>query len=172
MAPAHLLRPLRLAAAAARGLAPRRSFSAAPPALHEGRKLYTADHEYVHVGGGGGGGGRLATVGISRHAAAALGDIVYIELPAARATLAAGSPLGTVESVKSASEVLSPVDGVVAEVNRALADRPALLTPESAEDVADGGGWLCRVEIAAQELPHDNLMTPDQYEAFKKGEGQ
>ena len=134
-----------------------------------GLKKFTHDHEYVHLppptttttp--------RLATIGITTHAASSLGDIVFIELPTPSAILTAGDPLGTVESVKSASEIISPVSGVVVEVNQALADRPGLLNVETAEEVGEGGGWICRVEVAGEV--GEGLMSAEEYEAFKRGE--
>ena len=82
--------------------------------------------------------------------------------------------MGSVESVKSASEIIAPVSGVVAEVNSALADRPALLTAETAEDVGDGGSWLCRVKVGKVDVGvvEGGLMNAEEYENYKKGEAK
>lgn len=82
--------------------------------------------------------------------------------------------MGSVESVKSASEIIAPVSGVVAEVNSALADRPALLTAETAEDVSDGGSWLCRVTVGKADVGavERELMNAEEYENYKKGEAK
>ncbi|KAF8454353.1 glycine cleavage H-protein-domain-containing protein, partial [Terfezia claveryi] len=116
----------------------RRAFSKAPihhegmaQKIHPRPRIPTAPLSYHPP--------RIATIGITAHAASSLGDIVFIELPARNSPLTAGGPLGTVESVKSASDIISPVSGVVVEVNQALADRPGLLNVETAEVVGEGG---------------------------------
>lgn len=82
--------------------------------------------------------------------------------------------MGSVESVKSASEIIAPVSGSVVEVNTTLAKRPALLTAETAEDVKDGGGWLCRVKVSEDDVKlaveGEELMDEEKYEKYKKGE--
>jgi len=144
-----------------------RSFSV-PASRCEEIRLYTSDHEYLHFPNRN---SKRATIGITSYAASELGDIVYIELPALSSSLSAGDQLGTVESVKSASEILAPVSGVVVEVNSALADKPASLNPVTAEDVEEGGGWICKVEVEEQELgkAFGELMDAERYEGYKKG---
>lgn len=93
---------------------------------------YTAEHEWFRAADG--------AVGITDHAQAALGDVVYVELPAVGTRLEAGRPFGTVESVKSVSDLYAPVDGTVVEVNAALASAPELVNREPY-----GAGWLVRV---------------------------
>ncbi|RPB29735.1 glycine cleavage system H protein [Terfezia boudieri ATCC MYA-4762] len=177
MATTHFLRPflLRRCAAVAStarimpttsAFTTRRAFSIAP-IHHEGLRKYTHDHEYLHLHSPTTS-PRIATIGITAHAASSLGDIVFIELPTSSSVLTAGDPLGTVESVKSASDIISPVSGKVVEVNQALADRPGLLNVETAEVVGEGGGWICRVEIAGEEVG-EGLMSAEEYEAFTKG---
>ena len=79
---------------------------------------FTASHEWVHVEGS------TATVGISDHAQAQLGDVIFLELPEVGATLTAGAKFGAIESVKAASDLYAPVGGTVTEVNGALTDHP------------------------------------------------
>ena len=100
------------------------------------------------------------TVGISDHAQSALGDLVYIELPAVGDQLEAGNGAAVVESVKAASDVYSPISGVVVRVNEALAD-----APETINGDAYGDGWLFVVKPSnGAEL--DELLTPDDYAAM------
>lgn len=83
-----------------------------------------------------------ATIGITKYAAQSLGDVVYVELPTADLEIAAGEPVGAVESVKSASDVLSPVSGKVIDGNAVLSDKPKTIN-ESAE----GDGWIAKIEV-------------------------
>ena len=82
---------------------------------------FSKDHEWVRAEGS------RAWVGISDYAQKSLGEVVFVELPEVGDSIAAGDPVGVVESVKAASDILSPVSGTVAEVNEALADNPALV---------------------------------------------
>jgi len=100
-------------------------------------RRYTKDHEWLRVEGG------LATVGITAFAQEQLGDIVYVELPAAGKTVRAGDVLGTIESVKAVSEIFAPVSGRVREANAALSDRPELANRDP-----HGEGWYCTLELA------------------------
>jgi glycine cleavage system H protein len=115
---------------------------------------YTPEHEWVSVSGD------VATVGITDYAAQQLGDVVYVSLPTADASVTAGEPCGEVESVKSVSDLYSPVDGVVTEVNADLDDDPALV---NAEPYAS---WMFRVRLSGS-LPAD-LLTAAEYEALTK----
>lgn len=92
---------------------------------------FTKDHEWVRLDGG------VATVGITDHAQAALGDIVFVELPEPGREVAAGEACAVVESVKAASDIYAPLAGRVSEVNPALADDPALVNRAAA-----GNGWF------------------------------
>lgn len=96
---------------------------------------FTATHEWVETVDGG------ARVGITDFAQAQLGDVIFLELPEVGATLKAGDRFGTVESVKAASDLYTPVGGRVAEVNGAIADAPELVNQDPY-----GGGWLLRLE--------------------------
>jgi glycine cleavage system H protein len=103
-------------------------------------RRYTEQHEWVLVQGGEGGDG-VVRVGITDHAQDALGDIVFVQLPAVGDEVAPGNPMGEVESTKSVSDVYAPVPGTVTAVNEALTD-----APETINSDPYGAGWL--VEIA------------------------
>jgi glycine cleavage system H protein len=97
------------------------------------------------------------TVGISDHAQAQLGDLVYVELPAVGDSVEAGNACAVVESVKAASDVYSPVSGKVIKVNDALVD-----APESINADAFGEGWIFRI-APSNPSEMDELLTPDDY---------
>ena len=102
------------------------------PDLSEYR--FTKSHEWVHVEGG------VATVGISDHAQSELGDVIFIELPAAGTVLKAGDKFGTIESVKAASDLYAPVGGTVTAVNNQLSE-----SPERVNADPYGEGWMLRI---------------------------
>lgn len=116
---------------------------------------YTKEHEWVKLEGD------IATVGITDYAQHELGDIVYVELPATGTKLEAGQALGTVESVKSVSEVFSPVSGEVTEVNANLADHP-----ETVNKDAHGAAWLARIRTSNAAAEVGALMDAAAYEAY------
>ena len=116
---------------------------------------YAATHEWVRDEGDG-----TVTVGITDHAQDSLGDVVYVELPEAGATVAAADEVAVVESVKAASEIYAPVDGEIVEANEALADNPAKLN-ESPE----GDGWLYKIKLSDTSQLND-LMDLDGYKSF------
>lgn len=113
---------------------------------------YNSDHEWVR-----GGNGSTVRVGITDYAADALGDIVYVSLPAVGEEIAEGDSAGELESTKSVSDVFSPVTGVVTAVNEALAD-----APETVNTDPYGDGWLFEVELGA-DATLDNLMDAEAY---------
>ena len=121
---------------------------------------YTVQHEWVRVEG------NNVTIGITDFAQHALGEVTYVELPAAGAKLTAGKEFAVVESLKAASDVFSPVSGTVAEANSSLEDSPKLVN-----DAPYGAGWLCKLtDIDKGDL--DTLLTPAQYsELLAKEEG-
>ncbi len=114
---------------------------------------YAKSHEWVRVTGD------TATVGITDHAQHELTDIVFVELPAVGRKLAAGEACAVVESVKTASDIYSPVSGEVVEVNKAAADNPGLVNTEPF-----AGGWFFKIKLSnAAEL--NALLTPESYKA-------
>lgn len=98
---------------------------------------YTAEHEWLDLHGD------VATVGITAFAADALGDVVYVDLPAVGTSITGGESCGEIESTKSVSELYAPADGEVVEVNDAVVDDPALLNNEPFKD-----GWLFRMKVS------------------------
>lgn len=120
---------------------------------------YTAEHEWVAIDGS------IASVGITDYAQHALGDVVYVSVPAPGTRVVAGQPCGEVESTKSVSDVYSPVDGEVAEVNSDIDDDPGLVNSDPY-----GAGWLMRIKVdpAAEGI---GLMSSDEYADLTKEEG-
>ena len=115
--------------------------------------LYSEDHEFVKVEGD------EAYVGISDFAQDSLGNIVYVDMPEVDDEVSAGEDFGAVESVKAASDLISPVSGKVIEVNEALEDQPELINKDAF------GNWIIKVELSDKsEL--DNLMDAKAYEEF------
>lgn len=114
---------------------------------------YTKDHEWVRLDGD------TAEIGITDYAQQQLGDVVFVELPAARRTLKAGEVFGNVESVKAVSELFAPVGGEVVEVNAALTDRPETLNsyPHAT--------WILRVRVA-DPAEAGALLDAAQYESL------
>lgn len=112
---------------------------------------YTKEHEWVHVEEG------VAVVGITDFAQSELGDIVYVELPGVGTTVSTGETFGNVESVKSVSDLYSPLAGTVADINTRLSDSPELLNTDPYAE-----GWLIRIE--AQDLGEvEQLLTAAEY---------
>jgi glycine cleavage system H protein len=120
-----------------------------PDELH-----YTSEHEWVAITGS------TASVGITDHAQQALGDVVYVSVPALGSKVTAGEPCGEVESTKSVSDIFAPVDGEVTEVNPEIEENPGLVNADPY-----GAGWLFKVSLsgAEGELP-PGLMSAADYE--------
>jgi glycine cleavage system H protein len=117
---------------------------------------FSKDHEYITVDGD------VGTIGISEHAQAQLGDVVFVELPAVGDKVAKGAQAAVVESVKAASEVFSPVSGEVVAVNKELENEPSLINED-----ALGKGWIVKLRLAdPAEL--DSLMDETAYQAYLK----
>jgi glycine cleavage system H protein len=115
---------------------------------------YTEDHEWLKLDGD------VATVGITVHAQDALGDVVFVDLPAVGTTFTQKETAGVVESVKAAADVYMPVTGEVIEVNEALRDDPSLANTDPL-----GAGWFFKVKLSdASQL--DALMDETKYTAF------
>jgi glycine cleavage system H protein len=112
---------------------------------------YSSDHEWVRVDGS------RVRVGITDYAQDALGDVVFVDLPAVGRELEAGAILGEVESTKSVSEIYAPVTGRVVEVNAALAGAPERLNEDPY-----GEGWICEVELT-DAATLDALLEPAAY---------
>ncbi len=115
---------------------------------------YTKDHEWVLLDG------KIATVGITQYAQGQLGDIVFVEVPAAGKALTAGGEAAVVESVKAASEVYAPVAGTVKEGNAALPD-----APETVNQDPQGKGWFFRMEVA-NPADVEALMDQTAYDKY------
>ena len=115
---------------------------------------YSKEHEWIDVKGD------LGTIGITDYAQGKLGDIVFVELPRVGTTLETAKSLGTIESVKTASEIYAPVSGEVIEVNGALKD-----APETVNSDPHGAGWLVKVRMK-NPGETDALMDGKSYEAF------
>ena len=117
-----------------------------------GDLLYTKEHEWLRRESDG-----SVTVGITEHAATALGDLVYVELPEVGQDCDAGGEMAVVESVKAASDVYAPVSGSIAAVNEELADEPEKINADPY-----GDGWIVRMD--GVDLDEDELMSPDDYQ--------
>ena len=115
-------------------------------------RKYTREHDWVKIEDG------VAILGITDHAQEALGDIVYVELPDVDAEIAIGDSYTTVESVKAASPVASPVAGKIVEVNEALDEQPELLNEDAY------GQFIARIEVT--EIDEAALLTAEEYEAL------
>ncbi len=99
-------------------------------------------------------------IGISEYAAHALGDVVFVELPSTDTEVAAGDTIGAVESVKSASDIMTPVSGKVIEANTELESTPGQINKSP-----EGEGWIAKISVKdAKEL--DTLMGPTDYKKF------
>lgn len=119
---------------------------------------YAKSHEWVRVNGD------VAVVGITDHAQHELTDVVFVELPEAGRKLKSGESCAVVESVKTASDIYSPVSGEVVEANKAVADNPALVNADPYSK-----GWFFKVRLSEQSEV-GKLLTPEQY--LKQIEGK
>jgi glycine cleavage system H protein len=114
---------------------------------------YAKSHEWARVSGD------TATVGISDHAQHELTDVVFVELPEVGKRVKAGEPCAVVESVKTASDIYSPLSGEITEINKAVVDNPALVNTEPY-----ASGWFYKIKLSnPAEL--NTLMEADQYKA-------
>ncbi|BCS86786.1 glycine cleavage system protein GcvH [Pseudodesulfovibrio sediminis] len=118
--------------------------------------LYSKSHEWVMVEGD------IATVGITHFAQEQLGDMTFIELPEVGDTFEAGSEMGSVESVKAASEIYAPVTGEIVEVNEALEDAPEMVNEEPY-----GDGWMLKFKIKGEP---EGLLDAEAYTAVVESE--
>ncbi|GAA0906348.1 glycine cleavage system protein GcvH [Luteibacter anthropi] len=120
---------------------------------------FAKSHEWARVEQDG-----TVTVGISDHAQAQLGDLVYVELPEVGSSVQAGNGTAVVESVKAASDIYSPVSGEVIAVNNVLSD-----SPETINEDAFGEGWIFKVKIS-DKAELDELLGPDEYAELVENE--
>jgi len=121
---------------------------------HPSDRTYSKDHEWVSAEGD------VVTIGISDFAQDQLGEVVYVDLPGEGDDLNVGDAFGEIESVKSVSELVSPVTGQVIEVNSSLSD-----APETVNSDPHGAGWMVKVRIS-DESELDGLLSAEDYDAF------
>ena len=119
--------------------------------------LYSSDHEWIQRVEGG------VRIGITDYAQDALGDVVYVAIPAIGTTVSAGDSFGEVESTKSVSDVYAPVSGTVAAVNDELGSDPSALNNDPY-----GSGWLCEIELSSPDQL-DALLDAAGYRALTGG---
>lgn len=117
---------------------------------------YSKEHEWLSAADDG-----VSTVGITAHAADALGDVVFVQLPENGDTVTAGEPCGELESTKSVSDLYAPVSGEITEINQDVVDDPALVNSAPFE-----GGWLFKVRVTDEP---EGLLTADEYASFTAG---
>lgn len=123
-----------------------------------GDLLYTDEHEWLRREDDG-----SVTIGITDHAQAALGDLVYVELPEVGADADVGGEMAVVESVKAASDVYAPIGGSIVAVNETLSDDPEKINSDPYEE-----GWIVRLQ-PTDAIDEASLMTPDGYQEFLDG---
>jgi glycine cleavage system H protein len=115
---------------------------------------YTEEHEWLRVDG------ELVVVGITQHAAEQLGDLVFVELPDSGTSVSKDDEVVVIESVKAASDILAPLDGIIAETNNAIVEDPSLVSSDPT-----GKGWFFKMKLKdLAEL--DSMMTQEQYNSF------
>ncbi len=119
---------------------------------------YTREHEWLRIEDD------LAVVGITDYAQRELGDVVFVDLPAVGSTVQQGEIFGSIDSVKTASDLYSPISGEVVEINSALADDPALVNTDPY-----GKGWMIKVR-PRDKSELDNLLTPQEYREYVREE--
>ena len=122
------------------------------------KTYYSPSHEYARVDG------NIAYIGITDYTQHALGNIVYVDMPEVDDDVTAGEDFGAVESVKAASDLISPVSGAVVEINEHLIDNPRLINQDAVAN------WIIKVELTdPSEL--DSLMDEEAYKAHCEAEG-
>ncbi|CAK02048.1 glycine cleavage system protein GcvH [Bartonella tribocorum] len=118
------------------------------------KTYFTQDHEWLSVDG------QMVTVGVTHYAQEQLGDLVFVDLPQSGTKLSKGEAAAVVESVKAASDVYSPLDGEVVEINEALTDNPELVNQK-----AETEGWLWKMTLQ-DETQLEELLDEDAYKAL------
>lgn len=122
------------------------------------QRRYTEEHEWLEVDGD------TATLGVTFYAQQELGDVVFVELPEKGAVFEAGQEIGTIESVKAAAELFTPVAGEVLETNGLVSDSPELVNEDP-----HGQGWLVKLKLS-DPSGADKLMTAEQYKKLIEGQ--
>lgn len=117
---------------------------------------YTKEHEWIKIEDG------VGTIGITDYAQEALGDVTFVELPVVGSEVEQFEQFASLESVKAASDIFSPMSGKVIEVNGELDSKPALLNKDCFEK-----GWMAKIDISAPEEV-SNLMTGEEYRSYLK----
>lgn len=118
-------------------------------------RLYSKDHEWILPLGE-----NIVRVGITEYAVKQLGDVVYVEVPEVDTEVSIGSEMGTVESIKSASEVFSPVTGIIIAVNEELEDGPELVNASPFEE-----GWFTEIQLE-NPIELQGLLTEEKYNTY------
>ena len=121
-------------------------------------KKYTKNHEWIELNE------EIATIGITNHAQESLGDIVFVDLPEIGKIVSSGDEVSVIESVKAASDIYSPIDGEISEININLNDNAALINED-----AEMRGWIFKVKIT-NKSQLDSHMSLSEYEEFLKQE--
>lgn len=116
---------------------------------------YSTDHEWVRRSGS------RVTIGITDYAQDALGDVVFLEVPAQGSSVAAGERISEVESTKSVSDIFAPVTGTVVEVNEGLGEGPEALNADPY-----GDGWICVIDMNDDDSSYEALMDAQAYQAL------
>lgn len=116
-------------------------------------RRYTRDHEWIRMSGD------AAEIGITDYAQQQLGDVVYVELPEVGATVRAGDPFGSIESVKAVSELFAPMSGEVVEVNSHLRDRPEVVNQDP------HATWMIKIRLS-NSSDTGSLLDSAQYQAL------
>ena len=119
-------------------------------------KKYTKEHEWVEIKG------TEAIIGITAHAAKELGDITFVEMPPEGTDLIVGDVLGTIESVKAASDIYAPISGTVSSINSDLEEDPAIVNSSP-----EGKGWICKLDNI-DLVEFEDLMPQEEYEKYLK----
>ena len=120
---------------------------------------YSKEHEWLKLEG------EIATIGITKHAAEMLGDIVFVELPEKGSTVEKDGTAGVVESTKAASDIYTPVSGEVADINQKIVDDPSIINSDP-----EGKAWFFKLKIKDQS-EINGLMNTDEYIKFAKESG-
>ena len=115
---------------------------------------YTEEHEWLQAEG------EIITVGITAHAAEQLGDVVFVELPEVGSEVTKDEEIVVIESVKAASDILSPLDGEIVEINEAIADEPGKVNEDP-----EGEAWFFKIK-PSDLSPMDDYMDESAYKAF------